>query len=321
MHTFCQDGVANAGIGLLLGSLANLCPAITNEMVRTFVAGCVLPLEHGKVQDEWLEKKRIKKRSLHAFASIVLHLVPCLSLFLQIYDVGSKLPEEVECFLMLDQIFGILCLGPSRSLQYIDRLQALFIGHHRLFSKLYPNDVKPKLHHMHHIVDSMKQVGRLLACFVTERKHRILKKFALTTWRNFEHTTLTDCLSQQCEYLSTGHDLFEAEFLVHPRDVAGHPGLRTSSEAVCIVGKLHALDVLCTCGGQIGKAESFWRQEDQQVMVKLRVYECYQDECSVRDIRSTNLVFVPLREVLGACVWCVYKEHIIKVRLPPIVLL
>ena len=56
-------------------------------------------------------------------------------------------------------------------------------------------------------------------------------------------------------------------------------------------------------------------------MVKLRVYECYQDECSVRDIRSTNLVFVPLREVLGACVWCVYKEHVIKVRLPPIVLL
>ena len=34
---------------------------------------------------------------------------PVHVLVLQIYDVGSKLPEEVECFLMLDQIFGILC--------------------------------------------------------------------------------------------------------------------------------------------------------------------------------------------------------------------
>ena len=56
-------------------------------------------------------------------------------------------------------------------------------------------------------------------------------------------------------------------------------------------------------------------------MVKLRVYECYQDECSLRDIRSTNLAVVPLREVLGACMWCVYKEQVIKVRLPSSVLL
>ena len=118
MHTFCPDGVANAGIGLLFGSLANLRPAITNEMVRTFVAGCVLPLEHGKVQDEWLEKKRIKKRSLHAFASIVLHFVPCIYIYIYIfakllkqasegwgtyvsYDLGYTLRGEGNMFLFL----------------------------------------------------------------------------------------------------------------------------------------------------------------------------------------------------------------------------
>ena len=53
-----------------------------------------MPLEHGKVQYEWLEKKRIKKRSLHAFASIVLHLVPCI--YIYIYILAKLLKQASE---------------------------------------------------------------------------------------------------------------------------------------------------------------------------------------------------------------------------------
>ena len=66
----------------------------------------------------------------------------------------------------------------------------------------------------------MERLGRLLACFVTERKHKTVMKFALATWRWFEHTTLLDVLHQQCESLSTNEDIFGAEFLIDVKKVS-----------------------------------------------------------------------------------------------------
>ena len=316
MHVFCQDGIANGEMALVFEWLAALAPAITNEVVRLFVEACVLPLEHGKFKSVWLEPKRFKNHSLTSFASMNLSIVPCVCLFLDLYDVAALLPEEVECFMMLDQIFGILCLGPHRSMEYIDRLKLLIAGHHRLFSKLYPSHVKPKLHHSHHVVTSMLHLGRLLACFVTERKHKVVMKLAVNTWRHFEHTTLVDCLHQQCEYLSSGHDLFSAEFLIHPQAVQGRDGLHTSTVAVSRVGTLHASDVLCTSDGVVGRVESFWRQGDGPVLVRLQGYSCFNGECSLRDVRQANPMIIEASCILGAGIWCTCRENLIKVRLP-----
>ncbi len=324
MHVFCQDGVGNTAVALILDRLSKARPAITNAMAQTFLDQCVIPIEHGKIKGEWIEPKRLKNNSLTAFASMLLSIVPCIALMLQMYDIAKQLPEEVECFLMLDQIFGILTLGPRRSMEYIDRLRTLIVGHHRLFARLYPDRIKPKLHHSHHIVSSMLQLGFLLACFVTERKHRLAKQFALNTWRHFEHTTLLDCLHQQCEYLATGHDLFAAEFLVHPNAVRNHAELETSTVAVCHVGTLHASDVICTKDGVVGRVESFWRHSGGPVFARVLSFACVDGDCTVRDMRQTTDVIVEVSAILGACVWCLCRPqcaHVMKVRLPPTLLL
>ncbi len=322
MHTFCQDGVASAEVVLLLERLSTQHqPPITNPMVQTFLEECVLPTEHGKTDGKWVEPKRLRGNSLKAFSSMVLSIVPCIALLLRVYNVAAQLPEEVECFLMLDAIFGILTLGPRRSMQFIDRLHDLVIAHHRLFARLYADHVKPKLHHTHHVVSSMRWLGFSLNCFVTERKHKFVNQLALHTFRYFEHTSLMDCLHQQCEYLSTGHDLFASEFLVHPKAVQQHAGLATSSVALCHVGQVHSKDVFCTKGGVVAKAESFWQHSTGSVYVRASSFPSVDTDFSVRDTRSSTVVLVEASEILDICIWCYIRPNIMMVRLPPALLL
>ena len=321
MHVYCQDGVANSEVACLLHRMAALDPPITNDMVRTFISGCSLPKEHGKTNVDWLEPKRLRNNSLTAFASMTLSIVGCLSMFLALYGVAALLPLEVECFGLLDSILGLLSLGPSGSMAYINTLQHLTSEHHRLFAMLYPYAIKPKLHQTHHVVSGMRDLGRLLACFVTERKHRIAKHFAINTCRHFEHTTLLDCLHQQCHMLSHGHDIFSKEFLVHPNAVKGHDKLFTSSVAVCHAGSLHAGDVVCIRDGVVGRIDGFWRYGCGGVLVRLQIYECHNNECSLRDTSRCKPLIVEAEHIIGACIWCPCSiDRVIKVRLPPALL-
>ena len=324
MHTFCQDGVASVEMALLLKRLASHHqPPVTNPMVQTFINECTGPLGFAKVEGIWVESKRLKGKALKAFSSMVIGLVPCLALLLTVYDVASQLPEEVECFMLLADIFGILTLGPRESMRYIGRLRDLVIAHHRLFVKLYPDQVRPKLHHAHHVVSSMKQLGYLLACFVTERKHKLVNQVAVHTFRNFEHTTLVDVLHQQCSHLASGHDLFQHELLVAPKHVHNHEGLATSAHVVCHVGEVHNKDIMCTKSGVIAKAESFWRLSDGPVHVRGQSLAREGADFALRNTRVTTPVCFEVADILSICTWCFTDTDrgIIKVRLPPSLLL
>ena len=60
------------------------------------------------------------------------------------------------------------------------------------------NEWKPKLHHMHHVVDGMEGLGKLLSCFVCERKHKTVKYAAPHVFRHIEHTVLAHVINRQC---------------------------------------------------------------------------------------------------------------------------
>ena len=141
MHTWCQDGVANVEVAMLLRSMEQLRPSISNDMVQTFLNTCVLPSAYGKINGNWVEPRRLKNGTLTAFASMLLSLVPCLYLFLDLYGVKTYLPDEYECFKMMHHIIGLLRLGPSVADTHCDVLRLWTIEHHRLFTKLYPDKV------------------------------------------------------------------------------------------------------------------------------------------------------------------------------------
>ena len=175
----------------------------------------------------------------------------------------------------------------------------------------------------------MERLGRLLACFVTERKHKTVMKFALATWRWFEHTTLLDVLHQQCESLSTNEDIFGAEFLIDVKKVSNTrrskhesccehtPGLLSSKEAAYKGGTVKAKDIICTKGGLVGRVQNFLQVQNGPVQVRFLSYLCIEGDCTLRDENASTIMMVPLADVLDACIWCYAKPGVLKVCIPP----
>ena len=75
-------------------------------------------------------------------------------------------------------ILGVLSTGPAEAPHHTDKLRLLIVEPHTLFARL-STSLKPKLHQFHHIIDGIEWLGKSLSCFVTERKHRIVKDSAL----------------------------------------------------------------------------------------------------------------------------------------------
>ena len=90
---------------------------------------------------------------------------------------------------------------------------------------------------MKHIVDGMLYVGKLLSCFVTERKHKCVKDIALHVFRNFDHTVIHDVVNQQMEQLIHGVDIYKDNFLALP-SVLASSYVRHSTSAVFRCGEL-----------------------------------------------------------------------------------
>ena len=89
----------------------------------------------------------------------------------------------------LYMILGTLASGPYETPKHCD-LRRNMSCLHTLHAQL-SDDFKPKLHHMHHIIDGMEWLGKLLSCFVCEREHRHVKDSALHVFRHLEHTVLS----------------------------------------------------------------------------------------------------------------------------------
>ena len=114
---------------------------------------------------------------------------------------------------------------------------------HKKFVELF-DKIKPKLHHMHHILDAMDWIGKCLFCFVTERRHRDIKGIALHVFRNVEHAVVVDVVNQMCEQIASGYDLFQPMLLVEPHACKLQPDVRTSTRAVVHCGALAKKDIV-----------------------------------------------------------------------------
>ena len=106
-------------------------------------------------------------------------------LFLESF-VDGNLGEHFEAFQKLWHIVGLLRMGAEDAVQHADTLLVLIAEHLRLITKLYGNQAKPKAHHLFHVVDGMLHLRRLLSCFVTGRKHEVIKSNASWTLKHLD---------------------------------------------------------------------------------------------------------------------------------------
>ena len=294
MHILVSGGVANRQAVCLANALK--AHHIPTSIIQTYSLEVTLPSKYGKVSPDWTAPARFEGNAFSSFASPMLTLVPIIGAFLVDYvRPRGIVAADIQCWLLLVDIIGLLSCGGTEAVKHMDLLTTLIGQHHRLYRRLYPVTM-PKWHHMLHLPDQYRNMKKVIACFVTERKHRALKAAALYVFRHIEHTSLTSLVSQQCEQIIEGHSLFQREFLAHPSpvDIEGL-GLSRSVGAVLQCGGLHAGDIIYVAGRKLARITCFLQTKAGVIIVQCTACEfvagsTYRDSDSVIFVQSDTII-------------------------------
>jgi len=320
MHTVVGDGIANTETGLVLHAMR--AHKISLAMVQDFLVGCKLPQMHGKVQRDWLKESRLKGNTMSSFAGIMLTVVPIVALFLDYFNVKEYCPAEVQSYELLHALTSLLRLSPSKVPAHISKMKGLIRSHQEAFVIAYGSEMlKPKAHQMHHVVDHIEYLGKCLSCFVTERKHREVKKSAINVFRHVESTTLRDMLNSQYQYMSSGHDLFTPQFLSNTRlqdvKVGGRTFRLSKGSAVCHVGELFAGDIVFMKTGIVMQIAAFWQEDDSDICIEGSALHAVADDVSVRSLTDVTTMFQRTVDICDACIYFSPSPGVVKISIPP----
>ena len=246
--------------------------------------------------------------------------MPVLYLFFEQFCSNDPRLKVVATYLrLLCMILGTLASGPDEAPKHCDVLRRNMLSLHALHAQL-SDDFKPKMHHMHHIIDGMEWLGTLLSCFVCGRKHRHVKDSALHVFRHLEHTVLHDVVHKQCHQLLEGVELFKEQFLVNACDVRDVANLRRSTRAVLKVGGLYAGDIVYIRGSRCGCVNMFYEFGDA-IVVQVPVFQSVAGAPDAFDERLSEDSFVDASGIVDACTWFYASPAILKVAVPPLALL
>ena len=230
-------------------------------------------------------------------------------------DTSNTSSRYVTCFRKLHQIVWILRCDAHG--QQIHLLRQVIQEHHRLWADLYPESSKPKLHHLLHIPDAIDYLGKVIACFTCERKHREVKRTAVNVFRHFEHTTITDMLHSLSEDLSE-HDLFAEQTLIRCEHhvVVEQKEMLTAASCLCHCGEISANDIVVFESGSVGKVISFWKHGDNEsIAVQFILMKKLHDSTDV--YVQGDVMFSPVSQIIDAVVWFPMSEGRIRVGMPP----
>ena len=316
-HIVAQDGIANTHIFDVIDILKRFC-GINIEQVQEFSQVCQYPSSYGKLDKSAFGRQRLRQTTIASFSSVILMMVPVLFLFLEKF-VADSIPEHFEAFKILHLIIGILRMGPQDAMQHVETLRTLFANHLDAVVELYGDYVKPKAHHAFHIVDGMEWLGVLLSCFVTERKHRAIKRAALHVFRHLEHTVLHDVVNQSVQQILDGHDLYAANFLINPSSVTLQATtFRRAPRGVCRIGEVGRGDLVINDAGDVGSIVCLWQVVATDLMfAEVDLYPCIGDDIRVRATTRSKRDYFKSDTLVDVLVWYVDSPGIIRTFVPP----
>ena len=309
-HMVLSGGVGGTEVALFLKAMqsegAQLPQLIDYAMLFR------LPKNHGKkVHRDWFSKSHILEDQMRTASAS--DLIPMVTL-LQAYsvDVLQKthiLQDNIECLTLLKAIIELLTLAAESAPQRVTEINELILEHHARYSKLYPDSVKPKAHNLLHLPSNISHLGRLLACFVTERKHREVKAAAVHIFSNFEKTVLANLINGMAERISNGESNFGLRAIAsRPLELFGQQ-IRISNVAHATCGDLHSNDIICTRCKRVGKVQMFCNSSDNESGIDSeRALVSFYESAGTAGwfhLEPITETFVPVCMILVAVPWAI----------------
>ena len=148
-------------------------------------------------------------------------------------------------------------------------------------------------------------LGKLLSCFVTERKHRTTKRCALFVFRCIESVVIKDMISRQCEQIrSESESIFAETYMVRskPYNIAGSI-IHRALGAVLPCGSLHAGDFVWLNTNVVALVISFWSAERaKHISLQVETYTRLNDRATQWRTES-NTIFVGSECVVSALIY------------------
>ena len=193
------------------------------------------------------------------------------------------------------------------------------------FKEIYSDFIKPKYHHLYHVIDHIHSIGKLLNCFVTERKHRTMKSAATHSFRNYETTITYEILNKmvhlaehdECIYLpeyliaSTSLDTSRARVTLPLADPFGD--ISRSLGAMLHCGQIHKGDLVMTADRSVGSVVAFLASGDMIICILHRLMPTGDGTYQ----RSTTSLAVQSSDVLAPLIWGEDGDRV-RVLPPPI---
>jgi hypothetical protein len=287
MHVMAVSGCANMEIEQIVHALRHA--GVLPDMITNYFAEFVLPKAHGKVNADWFTTKRLGKPSQEkdgwkGFSAEVLSVIPILHDFLDVVIKPTGiLGREIDCFRLLDRLMKLLCLGTDTSVKHLAAIEHVIDKHAHIFAAVCPGVIKPKFHHLFHIPDHIINLKKLCSCFVTERRHRMVKAPAANVFNQFEKTVTLSQLTVVADRVGQ-EQMFSAEYLENPQNVpdevakaflASASGLKgpvqISNVGHLLCGTVHKGDIVMTDDRSVGEVHNFLQTGGGNVWVFLKL--------------------------------------------------
>ena len=210
MHVYLVNGVFHSELTLLMDELKSLLPLNqAHDRLQAFT----FPKE---LQSRGVTGKGIFRKVddvIKSSASEALSIYPVIRFVIMEVTAGGQSPavaRAVRSFFALCQVLDQLKLCFGRKQASFKELRAAVQLHTQCPVDAYgAQNMQPKTHYAGHLASFLERGDRLLSCFVHERKHKEVKKFAADIHNAreksvaFEKSTMNNALLAQSQALAS----------------------------------------------------------------------------------------------------------------------
>ena len=217
-HTLFSTGVAESEVAAVVIELKKHGWSL--EDFKRYSMEYIVPKRSNKVNPNWFKETMFSHFGTKHFAGDMISVVLLLGAFLEDEVTPGLMEKHIKCFLLLVVITSIVMSGGDATPSVIAALRIAVDKHAAIYREIYdePRYYKIKWHHLLHLPDDLRRMGKLLSCFPMERKHKDIKVQMLTSFRSVERSTVYGYLNASITSMLNGQTRWSDEHLLNAAD-------------------------------------------------------------------------------------------------------